>query len=366
MLKVEEINKFNDGNVDPEFVNDITIEFITELRENILLKFFKQKATTEDRRFIEYLLVETARGLYGNLEPWVFYHFYHSDQRLKNVLKLRLLARYDDYRDYKSKRKHLRNHIDKMVKRNLNLKEGELYLLDTTSIQVDLNKLKNGKKIKKGLYDAEFLHDTSQGTVVGYIACALINFTNLEVEAIEFYPKRTSKKKMWEEMVLKRLGTTAGKVKAVIADAAFFAYDNYLKSPGLRIVPVIKMRSNIDETKVEKKLQKLSPNLKLFDQRYRKMLSKLLDDFSEIIEATVRGLYSYEVFAEFRSEIEWVFKVSKLVFGLEGLHVYYRDQAQPKVYFVLYISSLFCQFCKKNNLSINRMTEILNADTGLF
>ena len=83
MLKAEEIERLNDGNVDPEFVNDITIEFLTELRENIFLKFLKQKATTEDRRFIEYLLVETARGLYGDLEPWVFYHFYHSDQRLK-------------------------------------------------------------------------------------------------------------------------------------------------------------------------------------------------------------------------------------------------------------------------------------------
>ena len=166
--------------------------------------------------------------------------------------------------------------------------------------------------------------------------------------------------------MLDRLGTTAGKVKVVIADAGFFAYDNILFSPGLRIVPVVKVRSNIDEAKVERMLENLPPNLVWYDRRYKKMLSQLLMDFKEIVRMTIRGLYSYEVFAELRSEIEWVFKVSKLIFGLERIHVYYRDQARPKVYFASYISSLFCQFCKKNNISIQRITEILTADTGLF
>lgn len=366
MFKDEEIKIFNEGKLEPEFLFEIIIVFLTEIRERVLQRFLKEKATKDDRRFVEYLLVEVARGLYGGIEPWVFYHIYHNNRRLKDTLRLKHLVRYDIYRDYKRKRKRLGSRIDRIVKRNLKLKEGEIYVLDTTPIEVDLNRLRRGKKIKEGFYDAEFLHDTSQGTVVGYIACALINFTNLEVEAIEFYPKKTAKKRMWKEMVLERLGTTAGKVKVVIADAGFFAYDNILLSPGLRLIPVVKIRSNIDEAKIERMLENLPPNLVWYDKRYSKMFSTLLEDFSEIIRMTIQGLYSYEVFAELRSEIEGVFKVAKLIFGLERIHVYYRDQARPKVYFALYISSLFCQFCKDKNLSIQRITEVLSADTGLF
>ena len=167
MLKEEEIKIFNEGKVEPEFLFEIVIAFLTELRERIFQRFLKEKATKDDRKFVEYLLIEVVRGLYGGIEPWAFYHLYQDNQRLRGTLRLKHLMRYDIYRDYKGKRKRLGSYIDRIVRRNLKLKEGEIYILDTTPIEVDLNRLRHGKKIKEGFYDAEFIHDTSKGSIVG-------------------------------------------------------------------------------------------------------------------------------------------------------------------------------------------------------
>ena len=59
------------------------------------------------------------------------------------------------------------------------------------------------------------------------VVCTLINFTNFSVVDVQIYPKNKAKKEMWEEMVISK-GTESGKIKVVIADASFFAYDNIL------------------------------------------------------------------------------------------------------------------------------------------
>ena len=43
-------------------------------------------------------------------------------------------------------------------------------------------------------------------------------------------------------MVINTIGSKTGKIKVVIADAGFFAYDNYTISVHHRIIPVIKSR----------------------------------------------------------------------------------------------------------------------------
>jgi len=57
-----------------------------------------------------------------------------------------------DYIEYYRKRKSPSYHIDRIVFRNLKIKVGEIYILDTFIIPVDLNRHRNGKKIvQRGL-----------------------------------------------------------------------------------------------------------------------------------------------------------------------------------------------------------------------
>jgi len=68
-------------------------------------------------------------------------------------------------------------------------------------VTVDLNRLKQGKKIKDGFFDASFCFDSVRGVEVGFIVCTLLNLTNFSVD-VRIYPKNKAKKDIWEEMVI--------------------------------------------------------------------------------------------------------------------------------------------------------------------
>jgi len=97
-------------------------------------------------------------------------------------------------------------------------------------------------------------------------------------------------------------------------------------------------------------------NLFWFDSRYNKILSSLLEDFEYIIKKTIEGIESYENF-EIRSRVEQFFKVAKAMFGLKDLHVYYRKYAITEIRMIFYSTQLFCQFCLKNGIKIERFVE---------
>jgi len=366
MREDNNLDIINISKADGDVIYDFVLYFLTQLRKNVVCRFFRDKMTVEDRKFAEYLLIDVARGLLNQLDPWVFYRLYTVDSSLRNVLDLKYLGRLDQYLDYNRKRKNLRVYLDKIIKRNLKLKEGEIYIVDTSVVEVDLNRLRNGRKIKEMFYDVEFMHSSSKGSVVAFLVATVINFTNLEVVEVRFFPKNAKKTEIWEEMVIDKLGTQNGKIKVVIADGGFFAYDNIMISPNYRIIPVIKVRRDISPDKIEAMLKNLPPNIVWFDSRYNKVFSELITDFSEIVRETIYAVRNYEEFARMRSEIELIFKVAKLMFGINSLHVYYRDMAKPKVFFAIYMASLFCQFCKIKKVSINRITHVLEANTPIF
>jgi len=122
------------------------------------------------------------------------------------------------------------------------------------------------------------MRNSVRGVEVGFIVCTLINLTNFSVD-VRIYPKNKAKKEIWEEMVISNLGTENGKIKVVIADAGFFAYDNVLLPLNYRIIPVIKVRSNIDVEKLKRRIESCPANLFWFDNRLT-ILSSLLEDFS--------------------------------------------------------------------------------------
>lgn len=364
MILDEDIVKMiNSSKFSPDILVFLNLNFLKTFREQIVQKFYREKAGDAEKRFSEYILVETTRALF-RLSPVTFYVFLRNFCELRIILNLEYLATYGAWRDYDRKRKYLKRDIMKILKRNLAKKIDEMYILDTSVLEVDLSRTRKGKKIKNGEYDAEFVHSTTKGGTVGFILCVLINFSNLSIVKVNIYPKNASKKEMWKEMVIDTIGTRTGKMKTVIADAGFFAYQNYLFSLHYKIIPVIKPRADLEEETL-KKIKELPATLVWWDQKYAAMLEELLREFHEIIEQTISMIKDYGNLKKIRAKIEMVFKVAKRLFGMRDLHVYCTDAAFWRSFIYLYITSLFLQYLKINGINEHRAIELLRQKHGL-
>ncbi len=363
-LDVDIVNMINSSIFSPDILVFLNLDFLKTFREQILQKFYREKAGDAEKRFSEYILVETTRALF-QLSPVTFYIFLRNFYELRAVLNLKYLNTYGAWRDYDRKRKYLKKDLEKILKRNLAKKIDEMYILDTSVLEADLSRTRKGRKIKNGEYDAEFVHSTTKGGTVGFILCVLINFSNVSIVKVKIYPKTASKKEIWEEMVIDTLGTRTGKIRTVITDAGFFAYQNYLFSPHYRIIPVIKPRADLEEETL-KKIKELPASLVWWDQKYSAMLEELLREFHEIIELTISLIKEYDNLKKIRARIEMVFKAAKRIFGMRDLHVYYTDAVFWRSFVYLYITSLFLQYLKINGINEHRIIELLRQKHGLM
>lgn len=282
----------NNGELDPEILKDIVLSFAKKMKEDILQRFHRNKSSRTDKKFAEFILIEAIRGICC-LTPVLFYHLLEKDEELRKILSLKLLKTLGNYRDFDRKRKTLKVRMKKISKRNLKTKGSEVYVLDTFIVEMDLNRYRKGKKIKKA-FDAEFLHSTAKGTVVGIQAAALMNITKFSLEKLEIYPIDTAKKRIYKEMVTDEIGSERGKIKTLIADGGFFAYDNYKVSINRRIVPIIKPRSNCRKN-LKKELRSMTPNVRWFDEEDARTLELLLEEFEEIIKSTIEKALNYEI-----------------------------------------------------------------------
>jgi hypothetical protein len=362
-LESDIVERINSGKLSPEILDCIVLDYLEKFRKQIKQKFYRKKAGNDGKKFMEYIMIENVRALYQS-PPVLFYVLLKNHNTLRDLMNLTYLDTYKKYKDFDRKRKLLKKNIKDTIKRNFKKKVDEMYILDTTIGETDLNRIRNGKLIKEGTYDAEFVHSSTKGTVVGFTVCTLVNWSNLSVEKVEFYPKNTSKKQMWKEMVIDTLGTKTGKIKIVLADAGFFAYQNYLFSIHYRLIPVIKPRSDLRD-KLLKKIKELPVSLLWYDQRYNKMFKTLLEEFHEIISLTTSYIKKYDDFKEKRGEIELIFKIAKKIFGMEDLHIYYTEQAYWNVYIYLYLSSLFHQYLTLQGINPKCAVELFQQDHGL-
>lgn len=169
---------------------------------------------------------------------------------------------------------------------------------------------------------------------------------------------KRKKTKIWNEMVLEDLGTKEGKIKIVIADGGFFAYDNYTASINQRVIPLIKSRSNCKE-ELRRRLENLPPNVMWFGIKGSNTVDKLLEEFEEIIQSTIEKVMNYNNYKKTRSKIELIFKIAKQIFGMKDLHVYYKRIFVGKAFVALYVSSLFYQFLEMNEINQNRAIALL-------
>jgi hypothetical protein len=123
----------------------LNLNFLKTFREQIVQKFYREKAGNEEKRFTEYILLETIRALF-KLSPVTFYVFLKNFYELRAILNLKYLKTYEQWRDYDRKRKYLKKDIEKILKRNLTKKADEMYIIDTSVLEVDLSRSRKGKK----------------------------------------------------------------------------------------------------------------------------------------------------------------------------------------------------------------------------
>lgn len=356
--------QLNSGKFSPDILAEIVYDFAEIAKEQIIQRFFREKTTKDEKMFAEFMIIESCRALL-KMSPVSFYLYLRNDSDLMSILRLKLLREYRNYLDFDKRRKNLKTHLNNIIRRNLGTKDSEIYIFDTVVVETDLNRYRRGRRIKEGEYDIEMIHSTSKGTTAGFLAAVLINFSNLSIEHVELVSKTDKKVELWKKCVLNTLGTESGKIKVVIADAGFFAYYNYLLSPHLRIIPIIRPRKGFEE-KVVKKVENLSLSLFCYDSRHIHMVEDLINDFTYIIHQTVKLIGNYGDMAKLRSKIETLFKISKAIFGMDEIHVYYRKFGIWKITVMLYVSSVFYQYLEANGVNVNRAVELLRMKNGLW
>ena len=357
------VKMINVGIFSPEILVFLNLDFLKMLREQIVQKFYRKKAGKPEKQFAEYFLIETVRALF-KLSPVTFYVSLRNFYELRAILNLKYLNTYAKWRDYDRKRKCLKKDIKKIMKRKFTSMTDEMYALDTCVLEADLSRVRKGVKIKNGFYDAEFVHSVTKGSTVGFIVCVLYDLSNSSIVKAKMYSKRASKIAMWKEMVIDTLGTKNGKIKTVIADGGFFAYQNYLDSLHYGICPVIKPRTDLKD-KTLKKIKEASASLLWWCQRYSSRCEELIERFHEIIDKTISSIKNYDNLKKIRAKIEILFKVAKRIFGMKDLHVYNKGVVFWKVYLYLYLSSLLLQYLKINGINKHRAIELLRQNHGL-
>lgn len=168
------VEKINAGEFSPEILEYIAFDYLRIFRKKIVQKFYRKKAGILEKQFAKYILIETARALL-QMPSVTFYLYFQIKSELRNILSLKYLVTYERWRDYDRRRKHFKRDFSKILKRNLKKKVDEIYILDTTILKTDLSRMRKGKKIKEGVYDAEFLYSSTKGSEVGFTVCNLIN-----------------------------------------------------------------------------------------------------------------------------------------------------------------------------------------------
>ncbi|KXA93450.1 hypothetical protein AKJ38_00695 [candidate division MSBL1 archaeon SCGC-AAA259I14] len=363
-MKSESVDKLNEGDLDAGVLSDLVVSFVLVFKESILQRFHRNETSVLDKKFTEFILVEAARALYGDA-PVSFYERLNFNDELSEALGLKHLDDLEEYEKYDRKRKKLKKQLKSISRRNLKTSGSKIFALDTVIVEMDVNKLRSGKKVKEGLLGSEFMHSSSKGTVVGVQIALLVNITKFSLEKIDIYSKRAAKKRIWKEMVIDKLGTYRGKIKKVIADAGFFAYDNYTRSVKMRIKPIIKIRSGCED-KLEKKLKNVNTEIEWFDKVQTELIDELMEDFKEIIKSTINESKNYDELKKTRGEIEQIFKAAKMLFGMKNFHVYDKEKALTKSFVAIYVSTIFYQFLKINQVNHNRAIPLLAQRRDLW
>jgi hypothetical protein len=210
-------------------------------------------------------------------------------------------------------------------------KKQEIVIIDTSSIEIDLNLWRNKHKIGKSGKRYRYSYGHSIGYYVGFKLILAINQDN-ELLGFDIFKDSPNDSKMLIPFVEKLFRSRIIRSEDIIVcDKGFTSKANYqIIINRFNVIPIIYPRKN---TNLDKIIRDLNPPLELFfAKKYNmRIWNKVVAKFKNLI-------YNWEDFKAIRSNIEDFFNISKNFLGMSQNHQYTKVSIEKRVARIIFLA----------------------------
>lgn len=221
-------------------------------------------------------------------------------------------------------------------KRRTRNKKQETIIIDSSSIEIDLNIWRNRHKIGKSDKKYRYSYGPSIGYYVGFKLILAIN-QNYELLGFEIYKDSPNDSKLLIPFVERLIRARIIKYEDIIVcDKGFTSKANYLMIINrFNLVPIIYPRKN---TNLEKIIRDINPPLELFfSKKYNmEIWKRVVSNFKKLI-------LNWEYFKAIRSNIEDYFNISKNFLGMNRNHQYTKVSVEKRVARIIFLTEKLIQ-----------------------
>jgi hypothetical protein len=221
-------------------------------------------------------------------------------------------------------------------KRRTRNKKQETIIIDSSSIEIDLNIWRNRHKIGKSDKEYRYSYGPSIGYYVGFKLILAIN-QNYELLGFEIYKDSPNDSKLLIPFVERLIRARIIKYEDIIVcDKGFTSKANYLMIINrFNLVPIIYPRKN---TNLEKIIRDINPPLELFFSKKYNMgiWKRVVSNFKKLI-------LNWEYFKVIRSNIEDYFNISKNFLGMNRNHQYTKVSVEKRVARIIFLTEKLIQ-----------------------
>jgi hypothetical protein len=230
------------------------------------------------------------------------------------------------------------------IKKNRNKKQ-EYIIIDTSSIEIDLNMWRNRYKIDKANKKYKYSYGPSVGYYVGFKLILAINQNN-ELLGFEIFMNSPNDSKLLIPFVEKLFHSRIIKSgDIIICDKGFTSKANYqIIINRFNVIPIIYPRKN---TNLDKIIRDLNPPLELFFAKKYNMII-----WKNIVAAFKKLIYNWEDFKIIRSNIEDFFNIAKNFLGMNRNHQYTKVSVEKKVARIIFLTQKL--ICLLDELNIDK------------
>ena len=228
-------------------------------------------------------------------------------------------------------------------KRRIRNKKQEFIIIDTSSIEIDLNMWRNRYKIGKIDKKYKYSYNPSIGYYVGFKLILAINKDN-ELLGFEIFKDSPNDSKLLIPFVEKLFHARIIKPGDIlVCDKGFTSKSNYqIIINRFNVIPIIYPRKN---TNLDRVIRDLNPPLKLFFAKKYKMpiWKNVVANFKKLI-------HDWEAFKAIRSNIEDFFNIAKNFLGMKRNHQYTQVSVEKKVARIIFLTQKMIKLLDELNI----------------
>jgi hypothetical protein len=228
-------------------------------------------------------------------------------------------------------------------RRRIRNKKQETIIIDTSSIEIDLNTWRNRYRIGKSNKKYKYAYGPSIGYYVGFKLILAINQDN-ELLGFEIFKDSPNDSKILISFIEKLFRSRIIKSEdLIVCDKGFTSKANYLTIINqFNLIPIIYPRKN---TNLKKIIREINPSLDLFfSKKYKLMIWKrVVANFKKLI-------YNWEYFKAIRANIEDFFNISKNFLGMNRNHQYTKVSIEKRVARIIFLTEKLIQLLDELNI----------------